>query len=86
MTWEIEWYNKAFKILEGLPPDIRARVIKHIDKVKENPFHFLEHFERKGFYKLRVGDYRAIVSVDFENKIIKIQVFDRRGRVYKRLE
>lgn len=86
MNWQIEWYHKARKNLENLPPDIRERIIKHIDKVKETPFHFLEHFERKGVYKLRIGDYRAIVSADFENKIIKIQVFDHRGRIYKRVK
>ncbi|MBI4010630.1 MAG: type II toxin-antitoxin system RelE/ParE family toxin [Candidatus Aenigmarchaeota archaeon] len=85
MTWQIEWYDKALKNLEDLPVHIRERVVKRIDMVKENPFHFLEHFERKGFYKLRIGDYRAIASVDFQNKIIKIQVFDHRGRIYKRL-
>ncbi|MEK6909941.1 MAG: type II toxin-antitoxin system RelE/ParE family toxin [Candidatus Aenigmatarchaeota archaeon] len=83
MSWEIEWYSKALKNLEALPPDIRERVLKHMDRVKETPFHFLEHFEAKGFYKLRVGDYRAVVSVDFENKTIKIQFFDHRKRIYK---
>ena len=85
MNWEAEWYTKARENLETLPPHIRERVIKHIDRVKENPFHFLEHFEVKGFYKLRIGDYRAVASVDFENKIIKIQFFDHRRRIYKRL-
>lgn len=83
MTWKIEWHPNAFKELESLPKYIRERIIKRIDKVKENPFHFLEHFERKGFYKLRIGDYRAIASVDFENKIIKMHIFDHGGRIYK---
>ncbi len=83
MSWKIEWHNKAFKKLKSFPPNIRERVIKHIDRVKENPFHFLEHFESKGFYKLRIGDYRAIVSVEFGKKIIEIQVFDHRKRIYK---
>lgn len=56
MNWQVEWYDKALKNLNALHVEIRERVIKRIDKVKENPFHFLEHFERKGFYKLRMGD------------------------------
>ena len=51
--------------------------------ISENPFRYLEHFEGKDVYKLRIGDYRALVDVDFQNKILKIQVFDKRGRVYK---
>ncbi|HLA23295.1 MAG TPA: hypothetical protein VJZ93_02045 [Candidatus Nanoarchaeia archaeon] len=33
--------------------------------------------------KLRIGDYRALIDIDFENKILIIQVFDKRGKIYK---
>ncbi|MBU5537417.1 MAG: type II toxin-antitoxin system RelE/ParE family toxin [Candidatus Aenigmatarchaeota archaeon] len=66
MSWEIKWHTKAYEKLEALPSHIRERVINCVDRVKENPFHFLEHFERKGFYKLRIGNYRALISLDFE--------------------
>ncbi|HLC97474.1 MAG TPA: type II toxin-antitoxin system RelE/ParE family toxin [Candidatus Nanoarchaeia archaeon] len=82
MTWEIMWHPKAAKYVEILPPDLSARVLNKIDEVAENPFHYLEHFEGGG-YKLRIGDYRAIVDVDFQQKILKIRIFDKRGRVYK---
>ena len=85
MTWHIEWYKKAAKNLESLPKEIRDRVVKYIDKVQQAQFNFLEHFELKGYYKIRVGDYRAIASVDFQNKIISIHIFDHRKRIYKRL-
>ena len=85
MSWKIEWHPKAFKELEALPKHIRARIIKRIDKARENPFHFIEHFERKGFYKLRIGDYRALVSVDFENKVVTVRILDHRGRIYERI-
>lgn len=85
MNWQVEWHAKARENLDALSPYIRERIIKHVDRVKENPFHFLEHFEAKGFYKLRIGDYRAIVSVNFENKIIKIRIFDHRSRIYKNI-
>ncbi|MEM5809775.1 MAG: hypothetical protein QW156_02695 [Candidatus Aenigmatarchaeota archaeon] len=54
-------------------------------KLQDNPFHFLEHYEGQDFYKLRIGDYHALVDIDFENKIIKIRVFDYRKRIYKRI-
>ena len=82
MIWKIEWHPKAFKEIEALPKYIRVRIIKRIDKARENPFHFIEHFERKGFYKLRIGDYRALVSLDFENSIIKIEEVGHRKNIY----
>lgn len=45
------------------------------------PFRFLEHFEGNG-YKFRIGDYRALIDVDFEKKILKVRVFDKRERIY----
>ena len=85
MTWRIVWHPKAAKNLEALPKDLKDRIIRRVDKLQENPFLFLEHFEGQDFYKLRVGDYRALVDMDFKNKVIKIQVFNHRSKVYKRL-
>ena len=84
MAWEIEWSPKALKRLKSLPRNLQERIVKRVGKLKDNPFHFLEHFEGM-LYKLQIGDYRALVDIDFENKIIMIQVFDHRGRIYERI-
>ena len=84
MSYKAEWHPRASKNLEKLPKELIERVLKKIDAVKEDPFRFLEHFEGEKAYKLRVGGYRALIDVDFDNKILYIQVFDKRGRVYNR--
>lgn len=62
--------------------DIRLR--KGLEKLKtDNPFHYLEHYEGKDYYKYRIGEYRALVDVDFGNKIVKVQVLDHRRVIYK---
>ena len=38
---------------------------------------------RRIISKLRIGDYRALIDIDFENKVLIIQVFDKRGKIYK---
>ena len=55
---------------------------KRLKKLEKNPFRYLEHYEGD-YYKLRIGDYRALINIDFENKILKIEVIDKRGRIYK---
>ena len=82
MSFDIEWDQKAFKFLDKLQKDIAERILDKLEAVKEDPFRYLEHYEGEG-YKLRIGDYRMLVDVDFEKKTIIIQVFDKRGRVYK---
>jgi len=83
MFFNIEWHPNARKFLRKLPLEIAKRIVKKIKGLKENPFRFLEHYEGEG-YKFRIGDYRALIDIDFENKILFIRVLDKRGRIYKK--
>ena len=83
MSFSIDWDEKALAYLYSLPKNISERILKKIDSIKENPFHFLEHYEGK-YYKLRIGDHRALIDIDFEKKTLTIQVLDKRSRIYKR--
>ncbi len=83
MSYEIIFSPSATKYLEKLPKPIIERILKKMDAVAEDPFHYLEHFEGEG-YKLRIGEYRALIDVDFEKLILYVRVFDIRGRIYNR--
>jgi len=83
MSFSIDWDEKALSFLKKLPKDISKRIFNKIDSIKDNPFRYLDNFEGK-YHKLRIGDYRALIDVDTENKILLVQVLDKRGRVYKR--
>ena len=85
MSYSVEWHPKTSKFLKKLPSDISARIVLKVKEVREDPFRFLEHYEGKNYYKLRVGDYRLLIDVDFKNKILLIQVIDHRGRIYDRV-
>ena len=82
---EIELRKSAIKDLSKLLPNHRSKVLSAISSLKNFPnignVKRLVNFDFA--FRLRVGDYRAVVSVDFENKTIKIQFFDHRKRIYK---
>ena len=82
--WEILLHPKVSEFLESLDPNLSERIKQKLRELKENPFRFLEHYEGADHYKLRVGNYRALIDLDFANKKIKVQVLDHRGRIYKR--
>lgn len=83
--WEVFLSPDAQEFLEKQDKHVADRIRNGLNKLKsENPFHFLEHFEDKQYYKYRVGEYRALIDIDFQNKIIKVQVLDHRGVIYKR--
>jgi mRNA-degrading endonuclease RelE of RelBE toxin-antitoxin system len=84
--WRVQLSLDVQQFLQKQGKQIEERLRKGLEKLKtENPFHFLEHFEGEDFYKYRIGDYRALVDVDFINQILKIQVLDHRGRIYKNI-
>jgi mRNA interferase RelE/StbE len=83
MSFSVEWDENALGFLNKLPKDIAKRIFDKVESIKENPFRFLEHYEGK-YYKLRIGDYHALIDIDFDRKILTIQVLDKRSRIYKR--
>ena len=74
--------SKNQKVLKKLSNDISARIVLKVKEVQEDPFRYLEHYEGKDYYKLRVGDYRLLIDVDFKNKVLLVQVIGHRGRIY----
>jgi mRNA interferase RelE/StbE len=83
MSFSIEWDENARDFLNKLPKNIAKRIFDKVESIKENPFRFLEHYEGE-YYKLRIGDYRALIDINFNNNILTVQVLDKRGRIYKR--
>jgi len=83
MSYSVKIDINAEKFLNGLNEKESLRIINKFEQVKENPFRYLEHYEGR-YYKLRIGDYRALIDIDFERKILFIRIIDKRGRIYKR--
>lgn len=83
--WKVLLSVDVQRFLDKQDKQLSDKIRKRLEKLKtDNPFHFLEHFEGQDFYKCRIGTYRALVDVDFKNKIIKVQILDHRKKVYKR--
>jgi mRNA-degrading endonuclease RelE of RelBE toxin-antitoxin system len=81
MSWEVRWHPKAAKYVESLPKHISTRILAKLDEAAQDPFKYLEHFAGEPC-KLRIGGYRALIDVDFENNVLKVQVLDKRERIY----
>ena len=83
MSFEIRWTPVSRKSLRKLPSNISKKIVQKIYALSDNPFRYLKHFEGEG-YKLRIGDYRALIDVDFVQRVLIVRVLDKRGRIYKR--
>ena len=84
MSYVIKWRSKALQELRKLPKDIATRIVKKVDSTKANPKHFLESLSGDPGYKIRSGDYRAIVDIIEEEKVIAVRIIGHRRNIYKR--
>ena len=83
MSYSLDIDKGASNFLDKLPKHISLRIIDKLEKLKDDPFRYLEHYEGD-YYKLRIGDYRALIDIAFERKMIFVRILDKRGRIYKR--
>lgn len=81
MSYKIEFSKQATRFIRKLPDDIIERIKKKFREVSKDPFRYLEHYEGYDCYKLRIGDFRALIDIDKDKLFVR--VFDKRGRIYK---
>ena len=76
--------KQPVKFLYKSPEEISNRIKSKLKLSKENPFYYLEHFEGESYYKLRIGEYRALIDIDFEQKCLYFRVLEHGKKVYKK--
>ena len=86
-SYNIEWKHSAKKELKKLP---RTTISKIITAVEELPKNLFPKGSRKIIgaehtYRIRIGDYRIVYSVEFGKLVIEIIRVRHRKNVYKNL-
>jgi len=82
--YKLIFEKRAIKQLNKLERNIKKRIWKKLQKCKKNPFRYLESLTDIDGYKLRVGDYRIIIDVEKEIKILNILKLGHRKKIYKK--
>ena len=83
--WEVLLSPDVQSFLDKQDKQIADRLRKGLEKLKtDNPFHYLEHLGDKTHYKYRMGHYRCLIDIDFEENILKVHILDHRSVIYKR--
>ena len=85
MVYAIRWSKRAKKFLNKFSKDTAYRIAHKVDSIKKEPFRFLEHYEGEDYFKLRIGDYRALIDVDTSQQLIEVRVLGYRHDIYDRL-
>ena len=80
--YEIVFEKRALHDLNKLDKNIKERIWNKLQLCKENPFRFIERLVDVDSFKLRVGDYRVIIDVDNNKKLLKIVKVGHRKNIY----
>lgn len=85
MKYKIVIEKLAEKFIIKLPKPEKERVLKAIYQLPEgNDIKELKGKKNKGLYRLRVGDYRVIYTIDNGKLVIYVIDSGNRGDIYKR--
>ena len=83
MMYQIIIKKKAKKFIDKLPMNERRRVVDAIEKLPNGTdTKALQGEKNAGRYRLRVGDYRIIYTVDHGELIVFVIDAGNRGQIY----
>jgi len=87
-NWRVELSKDAIKYIKKLDKSTSNRLLNSLEKIEtiENPLFHKDvkplTGKLKGFYRLRVADFRIIFELDRKNKRIGVHVVVPRGNAY----
>jgi len=72
MKYEVKWTKTSLDQLKKLDKNIAKRVMDKVEEITKNPFNFVKKLKQFNLFRLRVGDYRVIMSIENKKMIIFI--------------
>lgn len=83
MAYSIFLTDFAKKQLAKLDRQTAKRITKKLRDVSNNPFLYVSRLVGQDLYKLRVGDYRVLMTIQQDKLIIIVIEVSHRRNVYK---
>ena len=87
MTFSVVYTKRARWDLKKLPPEVARTCIRAISKIREDPYSFVKKLKgstRAPLYTLRIGDYRAIMSIEDDRLIVFVLEVGHRSTIYRK--
>lgn len=84
MTYQVIIKKSVEKELDSLSAKLRERIIQRLLALEENPRpQGVKKLQGEESYRLRIGDYRALYSIDDKKKEVLVYAVGHRGEVYR---
>lgn len=83
MSWQVILTPGAERDLHRLPDLLQKRVVDKLATVAKDPARFVERLKGTNAWKLRIGDYRALLFLDTDLRRIEVVRVRHRSVVYR---
>jgi mRNA interferase RelE/StbE len=84
MQYKVAW-SETFKIqLKKFDKSLAKRIIDKVESITKDPFKFVKRLKGTDLYRLRVGNYRVIMSIESGNLIIFVLDVGHRKAIYRK--
>lgn len=82
--FQLEFSNEAGRFFKKCHPELRERILSKIRKLAEEPVpHDVKRIVgEERVFRIRIGDYRALYEIYWNDGKILIVAVDKRSRVY----
>jgi mRNA interferase RelE/StbE len=85
--YEVVFRNSAARQLRNLEANVIRRVSRKIDELQINPFpqgfEQLKAYRDPPVYRIRIGAYRVLYTVDYSKKLITVAAIGHRREIYR---
>jgi mRNA interferase RelE/StbE len=84
MPYQIVVKRSAEKELQALPAKLRERIAARLLALEENPRPSgVKKLQGEESYRIRIGDYRVLYTIDDRARVIAIYAVGHRREVYR---
>ncbi|MFH1229285.1 MAG: type II toxin-antitoxin system RelE/ParE family toxin [Candidatus Aenigmatarchaeota archaeon] len=80
--YDVRWSETAIRELAKLPKAVSRRIIEKVEFISNDPYIFVNKLKGFDLYKLRVGNYRVIMSIERNKMIIFVLEVGHRSTIY----
>ena len=80
--YSIELSQTSIKFLKKLNKKDSDIILNKIYSLRDNPFRFLKKLQGQKLWRLRVGDYRAVIDVIIKSNEIFVVRIGKRKNIY----
>lgn len=80
--YSVELTETSEKFLKKLNQKDREIILNKIYSIRDNPFRFLKRLQGQKLWRLRIGDYRAVIDIIVKGQKIYVVRIGHRKNVY----